>query len=110
MNTTRPLTRTVQLVEASNEASSVFSSHNSEEETVIPALEQETKAMLRKKERLNITEAALYIGRNKQTLYNRINQGQGPRRHKRDNGQWEFEPADLDAYLKATTRTYEAFR
>jgi excisionase family DNA binding protein len=91
-----------------------------EDSRVIPAIQrpeqlsetsqEDRRSMLRKKERLNVEEAAFYLRVKKQTLYNLIHQGQGPRRHKRQDGRWEFEPTDLDAYLKATTTTYEAFR
>ena len=58
---------------------------------------------------LNIQQAAEYLGfRSAQTLYNRICEGQGPRRTKR-NGRWEFRKDDLDAYMKSSTETFEAF-
>jgi hypothetical protein len=58
---------------------------------------------------LNIKEAAAYLGRSKQTLYNWISQGNGPRR-KKEYGRWYFLVADLESHRRANSRINEAFQ
>lgn len=58
---------------------------------------------------LNIEEAARYLGRSTQTLYNWICTRRGPRRLKR-LGRWYFRRVDLDSFIKHNTETFEAFR
>lgn len=63
---------------------------------------------LRKKIELNTEQAATYLGWKVNTLYNKINAGEGPRRVKRGN-RWFFLKEDLDAYLRAIEQRFEAF-
>lgn len=80
--------------------SSIFSRVETREEGMI---------VLRKKEFLTLVEAAFYLNRKPQTLYNWMKLGRAPRRFKRD-GRWEFKPKDLDAYIKTTRQVFEAFQ
>jgi excisionase family DNA binding protein len=57
---------------------------------------------------MNLVEACGYLGIAPSTMYGKIDSGEAPRRYKR-GGRWYFKKADLDAYLKATTRVFDAF-